>query len=379
MAGDVVFGPGHSVLVETLADGEADAFVHAVEPGDSVLQYLTGLTATDQSFGIAWVPEDDTYCSVCVAPERVARRCRREYAGQVVETEQPIGRAIADRLAAAGVEGPVLAEPTIPHDVALYLEEAGYELTSTDAIAVARRSKTTEERTEIERAQQAAHAGIERARRYLSHAAATGAGEGDQLCVDGVPVTVERLRQVVDEAIVGAGAAPAGGTRISSGPTMEFARDAVLCSGVPVVVRCAPRTQRGYHGTLARTLVVDSDGGWERRAHVAVTNARQAALAVVRDGPDATIEEIRTEAVAELTAYGFGQMDQQMTVDCHGVGLARYERPTPRYDTTIQAGEVLALELTVAGETGDISLSDLIVVGEDDSQVLVDPPTTLVP
>jgi Xaa-Pro aminopeptidase len=318
-----------------------------------------------------------------VVPERLEHRYRTQFVGDdVIGTDRHHpGRAVVEVLSETPVEGSVLATPTVPHDTALYVQEAGYDLESTDHVAVARRHNTDRERAQLTSAQEAAHAGLHRARDRLG-----GSDSDPAVSSDDLP-TRQELRRAIDEAVVTAGAEPAAGTRIchsgSDGRTAGVRdEDEPLSVGEPIVVRCSPRTPGGYHGFLTRTIVVESDGGWERRAHVAITNARKAALALLAEGDGVTIGDLRREATAELRAYGFdhGGSSGDLHVDCHGLGLARFERPTVRRAEALSEGDVVGLELAVeAPDHGRIALADLVAVLDDGCRLLADPPTTLSP
>jgi Xaa-Pro aminopeptidase len=367
-----------SAVLDELDARRAGAFVHVGSPDDPVRRGLTGFSGIDSDVGLVLRSERGAQELVCLLPERAGTLCQQGFVGDSVTTEQPLGRGLRTYLDSLSVDGPVLAAPTIPHDTALYVEQAGYDLQSTDVVAIARRTKTADERAQIDRTQEAARAGIQRARTCLSALSEDSRPE-DAATVPEGELTVDQLRQAIDETIVASGALPAGGTQICHGTT-ESDPQAVFRRSDPVVVRCAPRGPAGYHGWLTRTIVPDSEGGWERRAHVAVTNARQAALAVLARGAGVPIEEVRTESLAELGAYGFGRgdPDSQVAVSCHGIGLSPYERPTdPRED--LQPGDVLALSLSVTGPDTTVALGDTVVLQQADSRVLADESTALAP
>jgi len=380
-----------SPITAELADREANAFIHLGEAHDPDRRYLTGMAGPDRPLGLLCLAASDgqqnaadeaTARTVCVVPPPVDRtRQVRLGVDEVVDADhRQLGRAIRDKLVDAPVDGPVLASSAIPHDAALYVERAGYELRSTDAVAAARRRKADWERAELTDGQRAAHAGLQRARDQLTAAGGDDPGENDTI------PTAERVRRAIDAEIIDFGAAPAGGTIVRHGDRAGEVAGAAggkvvgrVPTDEPIVIRCSPRTPAGYHGSLTRTIVVDSDGGWDRRAHVAVTNARRAALAVLDAGAGASIDDVRTEAIAELTAYGFGHDEaNDVHVGCYGVGLTRYERPTGERNGTLEEGDVVALEVGLTNyDRGSIELSDLVAIEENDSQLLVDVPTTL--
>lgn len=320
---------------------EAAAFVHAGTGVDPSLRYVPGTPFEPRTStrAVAITPTDVFVCGP---------------GGNV--DGHPADR-LATRLADGGFGGTVLTPPAIPHDAALYLERAGFSLASTDAIARARAIKTPGERERIEYAQEAAAAGVERAAAVLDRAAVADG----RLDAGGTAVTPTRLRREVDEAIVTAGAFPVGNTAILA----DADRDEPLVPGEPIVVEPASVEPGGYHGGLARTLVVDGDGGWERRAHVAVESALRSAATMLEAG-DATVAAVETELAAETRSFGFGE---GVSASVYGVGLARRERPDEP-DDGIDAGAVVRLEAAVRDDGRTVRLADLLERRDGDARWL---------
>ncbi|WP_293032062.1 peptidase M24 [Natronococcus sp.] len=329
MTGDA---PVESALRAALEREGASAFVHAGPACDPAIRYCR--------------PE----------LERESERNRRAVAFDGREwrvrsasgAETNPASELADGLAADGLEGAVLTPSRIPHDAALYLENAGFTLSSTDAVERSRATKTAGERERIETAQAAAGAGI---RRGASLVASADAVEG-RLAIDGEPLTAERLRTTIDEGIVAAGGFPDGNTAVSVG-------GGPVRSGVPIVLETAPREPSGYYGGLARTVVRDGDGGDERRAHVGVTRAfRSAASMLTADVQSVTAVEADLEA--EVRAFGF---EDEIRTHVVGVGLEPAERPN-RGRQEIGEGAVVRLDVGVEIKDGRIRLTELLAVGE---------------
>ncbi|GAA0519482.1 Xaa-Pro aminopeptidase [Halorubrum aquaticum] len=293
----------------------------------------------------------------------------------------------------------VLVPRTVPHDAAVYLERAGYDPTSTPVVTDSRAVKTPAEVDRIRRIQRVAAAGMARAEAILARSGPVDPSgvDGDERPVlrwEGDPLTTERLRRAVNATVAELGAGDAGHTVVAAGRTaadrdgdggsvrapvtLGVDRAAPIRSGETVVVELAPRGPDGYHGALTRTFVVDGDGGWARRAYVAVESAREAALAEVESGaPTATVHG---EAAAELAAYGFDPNaspgEPGYTHDTgHGVGLSRREPPALPGGTDLRPGHVLAVEPGVYDpEIGGVRLGDLVVVRENGHEVLVEYP-----
>ncbi|RQG96399.1 M24 family metallopeptidase [Natrarchaeobius chitinivorans] len=278
--------------------------------------------------------------------------------------------APADRLAgelADRLEGETLLTPArIPHDAALFLERQGFSLASTDVLARARAKKAPTERERIATAQRAAAAGIRRAASALAEATV----EDGWLRREETQLTRERLRIAIDEGIVSAGGYPAGNTVVESGTDAGELRP-----GEPIVLEVAPREPTGYHGALARTLVVDADGGRERRAHVAVTQALRSARAMLTAGSE-SVTAVEADLEAEIRAFG---EDGPIETRVSGLGLETAERPLEGSDD-VEPGTIVRLEAATRLADGVwVRIADSIEKTADGAAVLEAPSRSLEP
>ncbi|MDF9744851.1 peptidase M24 [Natrinema sp. S1CR25-10] len=338
-----------SVVSAALAERDAAAFVHVGTDRDPGIRYLRPAPATGRT-AIAYLGAED---------EWVVQSAADESRGDPAER-------LASTLADRGLEGPVLTPPRVPHDAALYLEHAGFELASTDALERARTTKTAGERAEIAAAQRAASAGIRRAASVLADATvvdgrlAVAENDGDRS--DPEPLTAARLRTAIDDAIVGAGALPAGNTAVDPGSS-DGTDPSPLRPGEPIVLEAAPRGPAGYHGGLVRTLVVDSDGGRERRVHVAVTQSFRSARSMLTAGTE-SVTAVEADLEAEVRSFGFAEGDAIET-DVAGVGLEPRERPAEGGD---DVGPETVVRIDVAGQVGAdtrIRIADVLAVTDE--------------
>jgi len=357
-------------------DAGAVGFVAVGDRFDPGLRYLTRIEGPEREYAFVRVGGKSVLCT----PEEYARKAEAQFDGAIAADRvgDPAGERAAAVLdgelggGAAGPEvGPVLVPPTIPHDAAVYLQRAGYDLQSTTAVADARVAKSDAEVGAIDAVQRAATASVREAERRLA-TADVGADGG--LRRSGRPLTAAGLRRATNAELARRGVADAdntvvsaGGTAIESGAEEAARGDRPIRAGEPIAVAVAPRGPYGYHGSVARTVVVDSSGGWERRAYVAAESALDAALAEIEAG--AVAATVGREADAELAAFGFDPTDDSATAGRatpgHGVGLSRRERPSLDADTELEAGAVVAVEPRVADtERGVVRLSALVVVTE---------------
>lgn len=354
-----------AVISPALEDRDATAFVHVGTDCDPGIQYCTpksqrGLTA------VAYDALEGGWLVRSAADER-----------ETHPAEQ-VASVLVDR----GHEGTVLTPARVPHDAALYLENAGFELASTAALERARATKTAGERECITVAQRAASAGIRRAASLLADAAvidgrlavAGDGGDGSETEIDTerVPdtdyasdpefLTPARLRIAVDEAIVGAGAFPANNTDVNTSSDVRT-DDTALRPGEPIVLETAPRSAAGYYGGLVRTFVVDSDGGRERRVHVAVTQSFRSARSMLTAGPE-PVSAVAADLEAEVRSFGFGEDDDIATL-VSGVGLEPRERPLNGADV-LAPGAVVRLDVAATvDENNWLRIADLLAVTDD--------------
>jgi Xaa-Pro aminopeptidase len=274
---------------------------------------------------------------------------------------------LADRLRAAGVELEV--------DQGLFDDR--------------RRSKTEAQITGMRRAQKAAEAAMDACRELLRRAAISG----DDLLLDGEPLTVERVKAdmnatfaahdtTADEYIVGPGAQGAVGHDMGSGP---------IRVGVPVVVDIWPRDNASaVYTDMTRTFVVGDVPDDVREWHRLCKEALDRALGEIRPGADARtifdgtceIFEAAGETTPRTKKAGEAQVDGFFHGLGHGVGLEVHEEPGMGRlaDKQLVAGDVVTVEpgLYRSGY-GGVRLEDIVLVTEDGCENLTDYPYDLEP
>jgi Xaa-Pro aminopeptidase len=317
----------------------------------------------------------------------------------------------------AGTETTVLTPRSVRHDAALFLEEAGFEVASTTALGTARARKTPAEREAVRRLGTATATGIDAVRRELAAAtvrdgrlhlddagdardAGSGGGhetdgdDGDETGdsdasgddkdgdSDSDALTASSLTKHLRVALA-RGGVDAGDSRVWS----VEGGGAALVAGRPVVVACRPVGPDGTRLHAATTVVVDGDGGWERRASLALDHAHRAGrqqLDAALDGDPETAGSVEAEIRAELAAYGF----ETSTVAVHGVGCSGREAPQGGDD--VEAGQVVVVSATVertddettteARRADLVTRAETLLLGADgDVERLVSLPTSLTP
>ncbi|MFD1570034.1 M24 family metallopeptidase [Halorubrum laminariae] len=418
-------------IAEAVAAADADAFVAVGDRFDDDLRYLTRFSGPDRAYALVVVPSDDRSDAdaagraVCCVPSLFRERADREFVSsartqsengasdgdgefhdgvvRAVRTERTGGHAgeraaavVRDLLGDDGNEDSdgnedgdrtLLVPPSIPHDAAVYLERAGNALASTDAVADARARKTAAEIDRLRRVQRAAATGMARAETVLAESAVDADGTGEPILRwNGEPLATERLRREVNAALAVSGVSDAGDTAIGVGRSAadrHYRGDEPIRPGETVLIGVSPRGPDGYRGNLTRTFVVDGDGGWERRASVAVESAREVALAEIEPGVPA--KTVHGETAAELAAYGFDpnadEGEPGFLHDAgHGVGMSRHEAPSLSRAGELRTGHVVAVDPGVYDSAiGGVRLGDLAVVTEDGYELLAEYPLGMVP
>ncbi|WP_224270229.1 M24 family metallopeptidase [Haloprofundus salinisoli] len=375
----------YGFLKRALAEADADAFVHVGDRFDDDMRYLTRFSGPDRDYAFVFVGDAGGDTATLCAPALFEEQAEREFPGDVVRMES-VGDPAGERARGVlddplGGDGTLLVPQGIPHDAALYLERAGYELQSTSAVADARAVKTEAELDCLRRVQRATARGMARAETILAEATP----EGDELLWDGAPLSTERLRRQVNATLAASGVGDAGNTVIGAGPScadLHFTGTDDIAPGETVLLDISPRGPHGYYGDLTRTFVVDGDGGWERRAYVAVEAAQRAAFGELDAGAGVAASTVHEEAAAEVAAYGFsvGAEPGFTHGTGHGVGVSLHEAPSLRADEPLEAGMVVTVEPGVYDSSqGGVRIEDLVVVTEDGYEVLAEYPTGIVP
>ncbi|WP_367996848.1 M24 family metallopeptidase [Haloferax volcanii] len=377
---------GGDAIDAAVSERDAVGFVAVSRGADPTSRYLTGRAFDCDLVFVRVGGETHLRVPSTVEPPSLP-------VASVRVDDRPPGTAAAAVLAEHGAsDGTVLAPRTVPHDAALHLEAAGYDLASTPAVEAARAVKDDAERDAIEAAQRAATRGVGRAAAILSAATVEEADDGDDgredngdderpvLHWDGAPLSTERLRRQVNATLAAEGVDAAGATTVRAGPRGDGGggEPVELRPSEPVVVSVGPRGPAGYRGALARTFVVDPDGGWERRAHVACDAARKVSLAEADPGDDAGF--LGSELRAEIAAFGFSMADEVTRDVGGGIGLAAREDPPLDGDRELVAGNVLRVRAAVThADHGRVELTDVLVVGDDGPRLLGGAPTGLDP
>ena len=375
---------GVAAVRSAVEDDDAAGFVQVEQRDTPSRRYLTRQPGVDRETAVVCLPATAdrpphaVYCvpadstSAVEAFTDVDDGIAREIVGRPPSTAtgQHVCTVLDEYLGEQATGRTLLVPRDIPHDTAVFLQQAGYELQSTAAVPAARAIKTPAERDCLTAIQQAAVEGMARAETVLARSETIDEG----LQFEGQSLSAERLRREINAELAASGVSPAANTHITASDGLP--------AGEPICIQMAPRGPHGYHAHLTRTLAVDSEGGWERRAHVAVEAGLRAAARHIEPGVD--LSTVEGEIVAEIGAYGFPVTDEDTQArtgaTVHGVGLSTYERPTPETDGELQEGMVVAVSAGVVDPTqGIVRLGTVRAVTAEGSRRLAPSPSSLTP
>jgi len=253
-----------------------------------------------------------------------------------------------------------------PHGLARQLRDLKVKVRLRDGECFPERAfKSGDELKKISAALTMAEVGLDEGVQALKRAKAGGDG---RLLLNHLPLTRDRLRAIIDSALVRAGGMP-GRTVVAVGPNWDprEIEAGPLRAGQPIVLRVFPRSERtGYYAGLTRTVAKGRASEAARRMYHTVHRAQEIAFAKVSH--EASSQEVHA-AVTEFFAqegYRNGNNAGRRTGSCdelgHGVGLSACEAPRiGRHSSDrLSRGHVLAVGPGLYyPEVGGIRLEDL--------------------
>jgi Xaa-Pro aminopeptidase len=197
-------------------------------------------------------------------------------------------------------------------------------------------------------------------------------GKGRRLIYRNAPLTSERLRAVIDTAIVQMNGR-ANHTIVAGGDQACDPHESghgLLRANEPIIIDIFPRSQKtGYFGDITRTVVRGRAGEPIRKLYATVEKGQQIAFVKMRAGvPTAKVHEAVQEHFARegyKTGKHNGRMRGFFHGTGHGLGLEIHEPPRMGIHSAgvLKAGQVVTVEpgLYYPG-LGGVRLEDVAVI-----------------
>lgn len=213
-----------------------------------------------------------------------------------------------------------------------------------------RECKTAEEVKKISAALMMAEVGLAEGMQALKNAKV---GRNRRLVYRNNPLTSEKLRAIIDTAILQAGGLPAN-TIVAGGQQACDPHErghGVLRAREPIIIDVFPRSQKtGYFGDITRTVVKGRASDAVRALYDAVETAQDIAFHFLRRNTKTA--DVHAKVQDFFTARGFktGQQDGRMQGffhgTGHGLGLEIHEAPRlgPTSHDRLRAGHIVTVE-----------------------------------
>jgi len=232
-----------------------------------------------------------------------------------------------------------------------------------------REIKTSDEVKKISAALMMAEVGLAEGIQVLK---SSKIGRNRSLLYRNNPLTSEKLRAIIDIAILQAGGLAshtivAGGLQ---GCDPHERGHGPLQAHEPIILDVFPRSQKtGYFGDITRTVVRGRASEAVRRLYATVSSGQEIAFRELKDKSSAVSPHQAVEAFFAKAGYKSGKRNGRMEGffhgTGHGLGLELHEGPRLSSSSvdTLRAGQVVTVEpgLYYAG-TGGVRLEDVALV-----------------
>ncbi|MGV3772401.1 MAG: M24 family metallopeptidase [Verrucomicrobiales bacterium] len=197
-------------------------------------------------------------------------------------------------------------------------------------------------------------------------------GKKGDLVHNNVPLTSEKLRAIIDTAIIQAGGLAshtivAGGEQACDPHEQGYGP---LKANEPIILDVFPRSQKtGYFGDITRTVVKGKASEAVRKLYHTVAQGQDVAFEHIRHG--AMGDEVHAKVLQYFESQGYktgrikGRMQGFFHGTGHGVGLEIHEAPriSTSGDKPLQAGHVVTVEPGLYySDTGGVRLEDMAYV-----------------
>ena len=232
-----------------------------------------------------------------------------------------------------------------------------------------RETKSADEVKKISAALMMAEVGMAEAVQTLK---SSKIGRGRRLFHNGVQLTSERLRAVINTAVLQAGG-QASHTIVAGGPQACDPHEeghGPLRGREPIIIDIFPRSQKtGYYGDITRTFVRGQAPEAVRRLHRVVSRGQELAFARLRHGVAAREIHQTVQQFFEREGYKSGRQNRRLSGffhgTGHGVGLEIHEAPrlSADSDDVLRRGHVITVEPGLYySDVGGVRLEDMALI-----------------
>ena len=205
-------------------------------------------------------------------------------------------------------------------------------------------------------------------------------GRDRRLVLHGVPLTSEKIRSIIETAVLQAGGV-ATNTIVAQGSQACDPHErghGPLVANVPVVLDIFPRSARtGYHGDVTRSVVRGRASEAVRRQYMTVLKGQSIAFSMLRDGISGADVHAAVERHFRAEGYRTGRQKGQAVgffhSTGHGLGLEIHELPraSRTSECILRAGHVVTIEPGLYyPDTGGIRLEDVALITNAEPQNL---------
>jgi Xaa-Pro aminopeptidase len=305
--------------------------------------------------------------------------CPKDFAPsdwQIGDRELETAQSVAECLKVKGINH-ITTDRTLPAIYAHYIIKAGISIECDPDLGVFdRRSKDPEELNHLRAAQSITEGCMQMACETIALAQADASGG---LIYDSLPLTSERIFQLIDIWFLEHGAATPHGSIVAGGPIGADCHDrgmGQLYTGQPVIIDLFPYIKAShYHGDCTRCVVHGDIPDEVAKMHATVIQAKQAAEGATRAGVTADTVHAETVKVIESNGYQMGlPADDAADTACtmphgtgHGIGLDVHEPPLVDVGgPKLVEGDVLTIEPGLYCKAiGGIRIEDMVAVTKD--------------
>jgi Xaa-Pro aminopeptidase len=197
-------------------------------------------------------------------------------------------------------------------------------------------------------------------------------GKNRQLIYRNAPLTSERLRSIIDTAIIQANGL-ASHTIVAGGKQACDPHEqghGVLRANEPIILDVFPRSQKtGYYGDITRTVVKGRASEALRKLYNTVWEGQEIAFKKMMNGVEAAGVHRAVQELFERAGYKTGKIQGRMQGffhgTGHGVGLEIHEAPRVGANSTdiLKTGQVVTVEPGLYySDLGGVRLEDMALI-----------------